>query len=721
MGSPKAVTVGYNYYMGVHIVLCHGPVDKISELIIGERSAWSGSITTSSAMQVDALTLFGGESREGGVKGVVDIMMGEATQTPNTYLTGKIGALMPAFKGVVSAVFRGKSSRSFMWSAMNPYFKSPWFRVTRILSGWSTPLWYSAKATINSLDMNPAHIVYQATTDTNWGAGRPVDDLDDANFRAVADTLYNEGFGLSLLWLEQESVDDFIDFILSHVDGVRRYDIRTGKLQLKLIRDDYNLSTIPELNPSNILKVSSLQRTGWGEIANEVTIKYFDREQKTASVTVHNLAAIDAQGGVISVTRDYPGIRTPELAARVAERDLISVSTPLAKIDMIVNRVAWDWQAGDVFKLNWPKEQINGLPFRVVKINKGTLLNGEIHIEAVQDVFKMPANAYVSSAGTSWQDHRSTPVPVTQYRAIESPYWDVVRRMSASDFAYLEPLWAFGSTLAAKPVTDASGYNLMASSVAGGPYEEVMNEQFVPTGTNQLSIPIGAANVTIQIVGGADLDDIEVGDYFYIDDEAFGVITIDADTSVVTASRGVLDTVPAAHAAGTRMFFVTDAQFGDPTERASGETVYYRMLTNTGKGALALGSASTVTLSLPGRAQKPYPPGNLKINNVSYPVNVLTSAGITLSWSHRDRTQQTVDLVPTSTGNIGPEAGVTYTVRIYNQSNTLLGTYTNATSPFLVSTAISNVPGIKRVEVQAVRSGMVSWQSLTHSFEVISG
>ena len=407
MGSPKAVTVGYNYYMGVHIVLCHGPVDKISELIIGERSAWAGSITTSSAMQVDALTLFGGQSKEDGVKGVVDIMMGEATQTPNTYLTGKIGALMPAFKGVVSAVFRGKSSRSFMWSAMNPYFKSPWFRVTRILSGWSTPLWYSAKTTINSLDMNPAHIVYQATTDTNWGAGRPVDDLDDANFRAVADTLYNEGFGLSLLWLEQESVDDFIDFILSHVDGVRRYDIRTGKLQLKLIRDDYNLSTIPELNPSNILKVSSLQRTGWGEIANEVTVKYFDREQKTASVTVHNLAAIDAQGGVISVTRDYPGIRTPELAARVAERDLISVSTPLAKIDMIVNRVAWDWQAGDVFKLNWPKEQINGLPFRVVKINKGTLLNGEIHIEAVQDVFKMPANAYVSSAGTSWQDHRS--------------------------------------------------------------------------------------------------------------------------------------------------------------------------------------------------------------------------------------------------------------------------------------------------------------------------
>lgn len=175
MGSPKAVTVGYKYYMGVHLVLCHGPVDKISEFIVGERSAWTGSVTTSSSVNVDAITLFGGDSREGGVSGVIDIMMGEPTQTPNNYLVGKIGALVPAFKGVVSAVFRGKSARSFMWSAMNPYFKSPWFRVTRILNGWSRPTWYSAKATINSLDMNPAHIIYESMTDTNWGAGRPVD------------------------------------------------------------------------------------------------------------------------------------------------------------------------------------------------------------------------------------------------------------------------------------------------------------------------------------------------------------------------------------------------------------------------------------------------------------------------------------------------------------------------------------------------------------------
>lgn len=721
MGSPKAVTVGYKYYMGVHLVLCHGPVDKISEFIVGERSAWTGSVTTSSSVNVDAITLFGGDSREGGVSGVIDIMMGEPTQTPNNYLVGKIGALVPAFKGVVSAVFRGKSARSFMWSAMNPYFKSPWFRVTRILNGWSRPTWYSAKATINSLDMNPAHIIYESMTDTNWGAGRPVDDLDDANFKAVADRLYSEGFGLSVLWLEQESIEDFIDFILAHIDGVRRYDIRTGKLQLKLIRDDYDISSIPELNPSNIIKVTSLQRTGWGEVGNEVTVKYMDREQKTASVTVHNLAAIDAQSGVVPVIKNYPAIRTPELAARVAQRDLTAVSTPLAKIDLIVNRVAWDWQAGDVFKLNWPKEKINGLPFRVVKINKGTLVNGEIHIEAVQDVFKMPATAYLASTPTAWQDHRSTPVPVTQYRLTESTYWDVVRRMSASDFAYLTPSWGFGSVLAVKPVSDASNFNLMASASSSGPFDEVMNEQFAPTGTIQLDIPIGAANVTIQVVGQVDLDNVDVGDYFYVDNEAFGVVSVNLDTAVVVASRGVLDTVPATHTAGARMFFVTDAQFGDPTERVSGETIYYKMLTNTGKGTLALGSAPTVNMTLNGRAQKPYPPGNLKINNVAYPSSVLTSAGITLSWSHRDRTQQTVDLVPTTTGNIGPEAGVSYTIRIYNASNALLGTYTSSTSPFVVSTAISNVPGIKRVEIQSVRSGTVSGQSLTHSFDVISG
>ena len=39
----KSVTVGYRYYAGMHLALCHGPVDSLNKIVVGERTAWSGS------------------------------------------------------------------------------------------------------------------------------------------------------------------------------------------------------------------------------------------------------------------------------------------------------------------------------------------------------------------------------------------------------------------------------------------------------------------------------------------------------------------------------------------------------------------------------------------------------------------------------------------------------------------------------------------------------
>lgn len=73
-------TVGYWYGLGAHLALCHGPVDAVTEIRVGERVAWSGNVTASQAISIDNPNLFGGEEREGGVQGAVDILMGEAGQ-----------------------------------------------------------------------------------------------------------------------------------------------------------------------------------------------------------------------------------------------------------------------------------------------------------------------------------------------------------------------------------------------------------------------------------------------------------------------------------------------------------------------------------------------------------------------------------------------------------------------------------------------------------------
>src|SRR5574340_369013 len=96
----KKVTVGYKYYVGMHMVLCHA-ADKITRIVVGERDAWSGSVTANTQIYVDNPNLFGGTDREGGVQGYVDLEFGAAAQGRNSYLQAKLGATVPAHRGVV--------------------------------------------------------------------------------------------------------------------------------------------------------------------------------------------------------------------------------------------------------------------------------------------------------------------------------------------------------------------------------------------------------------------------------------------------------------------------------------------------------------------------------------------------------------------------------------------------------------------------------------------
>lgn len=124
-GKSKSVTVGYKYYVGLHAVYCHGPIDKFTRVYVDRREAWAGT-TTGGQITISAPDLFGGESREGGVSGTVDVMMGAPAQSKNAYLLSKIGPNIPAYRGVAGMVFR-----DFYWGN-NPYLKPISVRGTRV-------------------------------------------------------------------------------------------------------------------------------------------------------------------------------------------------------------------------------------------------------------------------------------------------------------------------------------------------------------------------------------------------------------------------------------------------------------------------------------------------------------------------------------------------------------------------------------------------------------
>lgn len=139
--------IGYWYRQLFHFVLCRGPVDAVLEFRGGDKTAWQGEITASGELQISQRDLWGGQGTggEGGIEGPLEFLFGDAAQMPSSYLAGALGTQQPAYRGLLSALYKGG-----LWGAFSPYPKAASFKVRRILEGWEreSGAWYSETAEI---------------------------------------------------------------------------------------------------------------------------------------------------------------------------------------------------------------------------------------------------------------------------------------------------------------------------------------------------------------------------------------------------------------------------------------------------------------------------------------------------------------------------------------------------------------------------------------------
>ena len=713
-GGSSTYVVGHRYYAGLHLALCHGPVDAVTRIIVGERTAWSGSITSSQTIYINAPDLFGGESREGGVQGYVEVKMGGPTETVSGYLQQKLGAVIPAFRGVVSLI-----AQQCLLSAMNPYVK-PWSVEARRIPAPAA----LGSGYING-DANPAHIIYECLNNATWGLGYAASEIDVTSFQTSANTLASEQYGLSILWDREQPLEEFIAEVLRHIDGTLYVHPRTGKFVLKLARADYTVSSLLVLDASNILELESFSRPAESELVNQINVRYRDRAtDKDAAITVHDLAALELAGGVVSsVTVDYPGVSNGSLASRVALGDLKQLSVPLAKATLIANRQASNLNIGEVFKFTWPELGIAQLVMRVVRVSYGTLTDGRVRIECVEDIFGLPSASYVSPTPTSWVSPLTSPAPVPYRRLSEAPWWTVVKRVVGESQTARDELDPQGGLLiacASRPSGDSLNVKLLTRQGSAA-YAEVETMGFTPNATVTNAIDEQATVLTIG--NGQDLDVVKLDTFAYLDNEIVAVKAINLVASTVTVDRGVLDTVPAPHLAAARIWFADALEALITEQYLSGESLQVKMLPATGLGRLAESAAPADNYTFAGRMIRPYPPGNVKVNNVMWPTVILGQ--IALTWAHRDRMQQTVYLVTQPEGNIGPEAGTTYTLRVYNENNGLQKTVTGLTTTawnYLTTdeatdSGLGRINGKLKIEIEAVRAGYTSWQKQTRSVD----
>lgn len=470
MGKSKSITIGYAYYFGLHMGISRGPINELVELRVAEKTAWKGRFTGNGRIQINARDLFGGEKGEGGIEGPLDIYMGYDTQVSVPGLESMVGEARPGFRGRCTAFFDG------LVCMLNPYPKAWSWRVRRTTEGWDGAPWYPTKAKIvltrpvaagevtseaEIHAMNPAHILYECLTNRDWGRGLSPTRLNGASFIEAADRLYAENFGLCLRWVRRDSLKNFIQGVIDHVGAALYSDRTTGLLTLKLIRFDYNANDLPLFDAdSGLLSVEEAPVAALGPMVNEFTVAYTDPlTNKEQSVTVQNLASLQANGGTFnSIKKDYKGLPVPDLALRVAQRELRIASTGLRRFKVKLDRRAWKLAPAGLFRIRDLSRGIPDTVLRIGRIEGGTLLNGTITITAMTDVFALPLTSYVQPAPPVKQQSFE-PMP-TDSAVFEVPYASLARYVPASDFAYISNVGGYLGVVAAKPSPIHGGFDI---------------------------------------------------------------------------------------------------------------------------------------------------------------------------------------------------------------------------------------------------------------------
>lgn len=694
----KRTAAGYRYYMSIHMGVCLG-MDDLVEIKVSDSTAWTGTISSNNktSIYINKPDLFGGDDSEGGIQGNLIIMRGASDQaalielaemygtvtTPGYYQSVGSGgyygtenqvwvppviapAAVPAYRGCVTFFYDG------LICANSPYPKEWSFRVRRTITGWDGSVWYPEKATIWLSDntiksMNPAHIIYEAQTNSVWGRGNSASQIDTASFKAVADQLYSESFGMCIAWRRQDNVGNFIQEVLDHIGAALFVDRTTGLWKLVLIRDNYDVSTLPSFSYSTgLLRIEEDNNASSDLVTNQTIVTFTDPvSNETQTTRAENLAAIQ-KFGIIMETKTYTGLPTADLAGRVAARDMKIAQSGLKKFKVVLDRRAYALQPASVFKLNLPDRGIDSIIVRAVRVDHDTVTNGEITITVLQDVFGLPSTNYISEQPSLWQPPSHLAQPVTNQYLYELPYAELHQDFSETELNEISGR-GYVAIAAEQPTLLHLGFNILAKLSTETGFNELGFGEFAFVAGITNAVAQTATAIEVQLSQSID-SNIKVGDRAFLGDEIVYISFVDRTANTLTLVRGCIDTVPVSHPVGTSLWIYSNV--ASAVERAFdvGRIVNLKLITRTAQDQLDEVAAPVINFTVQNRKQRPYPPCNVKINNSYFPEQI--SGDLILSWSHRNRLQQTdLNALGWTDASTNAEANTAYHLGIYDADN----------------------------------------------------
>ncbi|HEX7128594.1 MAG TPA: LamG-like jellyroll fold domain-containing protein [Rhodanobacteraceae bacterium] len=798
MGGSKKQTIGYKYPWAMHFGWCRA-ADALLELQAGGKTAWIGRLTASGPITINKPDLWGGDSQQGGVVGEMDVMFGEATQTPNDYLTAVFGSQQSAHRGKFTTVWRGG-----IWGSFIPNPQPLSAKIECILADWPNDSpWYAEKAVINmpagdattspgyfrvpagaivknlttqyatvgaafvgtaqeigaycinarnaatgstytpdggylvqdingvysisgysvelgplvgiadvvvepvcpegtdtsfvahgpasngitnptitctftpSLHaMNPAHMLYLSIVDPEM-ENAPASAINDASFRAAADQLYAEGFGLCTIFdSSQETPEQFRQRICNIIGANCSQSRIDGLYYLDLIRGSEDPASLPIIGEGDVIEFSEDPSVAT-ETTNMMQVEWFDPQAKEERTTppVYAQGSIRSAGTVIADSKQYHEIPTEGLALRVAGRDLKAQSTPLSRFDLTVLRKYRALRRGQGVRLQLPSEGIADMICVVGDVSHGTQKDGRMKLKVVQDVFGLPTTVYINTQPPLWTPSDTTPVASPHQVAMEAPYIELAASLSAADLQALTMDAGYLFVMATRP---SVGINYALSTAAGAEaYEQRGSGDWC--GNALINEAAGMLDTAFTLSSWQDLDRVDVGTWALWGAEIVRVDAIDATAGTLTLGRGCADTVPVAHAAGERIYFCGDYGASDQREYVDADVVNAKLLSRSATTIMDSALAMPLQVTMAQRAALPYAPGDLQFNGVRYPAAIANQ--LQVSWTHRDRLLQADQLVDALQASVGPEAGTTYDLFLYGEDGLLKRTETGLSGP----------------------------------------
>lgn len=567
---------------------------------------------------------------------------------------------------------------------------------------------------IDAFDINPIHKIREILTD-DTAMGRPETDINDANFMKAADRIWDEGLGIS--WaIDEKSCIDAIEELCYHIEAGIRVNRQTGLYEMVLFRDDWfdegEIHNITE----NKIKDLSLEIMNSDDIVNQLNITYYDRSRiKDSTFSVYENGSILTIGHANAESVEFPYFMNVRNAEIVSNWKLKQFSTSAWSGSFTTGwKEARKWNRYDLIRLPWSKKWSGSILVRIMKINLGNGTDNTVTID-FEEVIPYSGEMNTSIVVDESMNEGVRPPQPSENAIFEAPYYLTVLRAGQTS-ADLElssnPDIGYVAAIAAKPQNNSLNA-LLYTDGSAGEFERVSRLDYCDI--LQLDQPIVETTSSFTVTGLLT-QTTNSNNLILLNDELMGFVGFDDKTKVLTVKRGVLDTVPKKHSSGYLFVFdLPDVAF-DSTQYAQSEIVEAQVLTTTPSGIQALSAIGTA-VEIQSRAIRPYPPANVKINGVLFPETLIVTNDIVLTWSHRNRVQQTGgEILDWYDGDVTTESGVTYAYELVSENVVLnsMNEISINTVAIPSSVLIPNKP--HTLKIWSVRNGYESYQVFEHSF-----